>query len=240
MKTLLLHGFGATPRAFDPMLHDLVGASSRVVRPALQGEGGSFEGEVDRVAALLDDAPHRVFGYSMGGRIALGLLARHPAKVGSLVLASAHPGLAEDERDARRRLDAKRAADLRAGGMSAFFERWDRQPLFSRRPTPDRSGLTTDALARVLTRLSPADMPSLWEVLGRSTVPLTYLVGEHDTKYLAVSRRISALRPDARVRVVAGADHDVLGCAPEVVREELERGCAQAPPPTSEPERSRP
>jgi len=221
MTTLLLHGFGATPRAFDPML--LGAGETPVVRPTIDGEGGSFEGEVDRIASLLAPAPHTVFGYSMGGRIALGLLARHPQKVGRLVLASANPGLEEDERPRRRQLDAKRAADVRAGGMSAFFARWDEQPLFSRRPTPDRSGLSTDTIARILTRLSPGDMPSHWSVLAGSSVPLTYLAGEHDPKYCKVAERVAELRPDARVRIVPGADHDVLGCAPEIVREELER-----------------
>jgi pimeloyl-ACP methyl ester carboxylesterase len=75
-------------------------ASRRVVAPDFQGHGRTadvdrpirYETLADDVAALLGHlgvARADVFGYSMGGSVALQLAIRHPDRVGRLVVASA-------------------------------------------------------------------------------------------------------------------------------------------------------
>jgi pimeloyl-ACP methyl ester carboxylesterase len=72
----------------------------RVIAPDLQGHGRTADGDrliryetlADDVAALLGHlgvARADVFGYSMGGTVALQLAIRHPGRVGRLVVASA-------------------------------------------------------------------------------------------------------------------------------------------------------
>src|SRR5882724_11833530 len=90
---LLLHGFTGGPFTWDGVVASLRN-ERRVLRPFLLGHGAetarvdrpdgaesSFESEVDRIADLVRGAQLRnvhVCGYSLGGRIALGLLARAP------------------------------------------------------------------------------------------------------------------------------------------------------------------
>ncbi len=217
MTLLLLHGFGGTPAAFDSLLRFESLDAQDVLRPSISAGGSSFEEEVDRVAALLPEGTD-VFGYSLGGRIALGLLARHPGRVRSLVLAGAHPGLDEPAaRRERRLLDAQRAEQVATLGVGPFFEGWDAQPLFGRRPRPDRTGLTAPALARMFRVLGLGTMPSYWEALSRARCALSYLVGEDDDRYLDIARRVAVVCPDARILTVPASDHDVLGCQPEFV-----------------------
>jgi pimeloyl-ACP methyl ester carboxylesterase len=95
---LLLHGaFSAIGTSFGQVLPALA-STRRVIAVELQGHGHTadidrpltFEGLVDDVAALLhhlgiDQAD--VFGYSMGGGVALALTIRHPELVRKLIYA---------------------------------------------------------------------------------------------------------------------------------------------------------
>jgi pimeloyl-ACP methyl ester carboxylesterase len=90
---LLLHGFTGAPGAWDAVRAQLPAATVEV--PWLIGHGVpeaapevcDFEAEVDRLAALLAE-PCVVAGYSLGARLGLGLLVRHPEKVRAAVLIS--------------------------------------------------------------------------------------------------------------------------------------------------------
>jgi pimeloyl-ACP methyl ester carboxylesterase len=96
---VLLHGAYMTAGDWGPILPGLA-ESRRVIVPELQAHGRTadvgrpltYEGMADDVAALIghlgiDEAD--VFGYSMGGGVALQLAIRHPSVVRRLVAASA-------------------------------------------------------------------------------------------------------------------------------------------------------
>ncbi|MBC7171647.1 MAG: alpha/beta fold hydrolase, partial [Polyangiaceae bacterium] len=114
---VLLHGFTGAPESFDAVRAHL--PSGIVVHaPACLGHAdardvsvASFEDEVDRLAssiAAVTTPPRVLAGYSMGGRLALGLLARHSGLFEHAVIVSAHPGLEDaSAREARRRDDAR-------------------------------------------------------------------------------------------------------------------------------------
>ncbi|WP_425953633.1 alpha/beta fold hydrolase [Xylanimonas sp. McL0601] len=95
---VLLHAGVADRRMWDPVAAPLSHAF-RVVRPDLRGYGDSplppeEYADADDVAALLDHlgiADAAVVGASLGGRVALELATRHPARVRQLVLLC--PGL---------------------------------------------------------------------------------------------------------------------------------------------------
>src|SRR4051812_30010155 len=94
-----------------PSSFDALRASMRrpaCVTPWLPGHGpavvpSSFAACVDALAAeLAPHAPFDLLGYSLGARVALGLVARHPHLVRRAVLVSVHPGLASDVARAAR------------------------------------------------------------------------------------------------------------------------------------------
>jgi len=96
---VLLHGAYMTVDAMGSILPGLA-ESRRVIVPEMQGHGRTadidrpiaYEGMADDVAALIRhlDLDHPdVFGYSMGGGVALQLAIRHPGSVRRLVVASA-------------------------------------------------------------------------------------------------------------------------------------------------------
>jgi len=97
---LLLHGGLGSGEMFAPVLPALA-ERHQVIAVDLQGHGRTADIDrpldvrlmADDIAALIDhlglDTPDLV-GYSLGGGVALHTAARHPAKVGRLVAASAN------------------------------------------------------------------------------------------------------------------------------------------------------
>jgi pimeloyl-ACP methyl ester carboxylesterase len=96
---VLLHGAYMTVELMGPILSGLAG-TRRVIAPEQQGHGRTadadrplaYEQMADDTAALLrhlEIESADVFGYSMGGGVALQIAIRHPALVRKLVVASA-------------------------------------------------------------------------------------------------------------------------------------------------------
>ncbi len=96
---VLLHGAYGTASMFGPLIPALA-ANRQVIVPEMQAHGHTadtdrpirYETMADDVAALLDHlgiAQADVFGYSMGGGIAIRLAVQHPDRVRKLIAASA-------------------------------------------------------------------------------------------------------------------------------------------------------
>ncbi|QAY62676.1 alpha/beta fold hydrolase [Xylanimonas allomyrinae] len=120
---VLLHAGVADRRMWDPVAGHLA-HTFRVVRPDLRGHGDTplppeEYADADDVAALLDHleiAEAAVVGASFGGRVALELATRHPARVRQLVLLN--PGLRGlDPTPDAAAFDAAEAALLDSGDV---------------------------------------------------------------------------------------------------------------------------
>ncbi|MBT6372189.1 MAG: alpha/beta fold hydrolase, partial [Acidimicrobiaceae bacterium] len=98
---LVLHGFTGSTITMWPLARslsdtrsvavvDLPGhGRSTAVRSSDDAQTYGFEHTVDAVAQVIDQhdlGPTHLVGYSMGGRVALGLAIRHPEQVTSLSL----------------------------------------------------------------------------------------------------------------------------------------------------------
>jgi 2-succinyl-6-hydroxy-2,4-cyclohexadiene-1-carboxylate synthase len=226
-----LHGFLGEGRDWEFMREPL-GSGYFGVFPDLPGHGQNREGLPEKpisfswlshgLAATLDRLNVQTFhllGYSLGGRLALHFTLKYPQRVRSLILENASPGLAgRAERRARRVEDERRAALLRAGGMGGFLEEWYRAPLFaSLKNRPDilesqqarRAQNDPEAMARVISELSPGRQPSLWGKLDEFQLPVLLLAGALDTKYSAAMRQMASALRIARLEIAAEAGHNV-------------------------------
>ncbi|RMG47156.1 MAG: alpha/beta fold hydrolase [Acidobacteria bacterium] len=240
---VLLHGFTGAAEAWGAVVAHLrwPGPVAAVDLPghhpaSLVLPGEDFVAAVDRLAAALRReglAPAAVAGYSMGGRLALGLAARHPHLPRLLVAIGAHPGLSRAEARERRRRDAAMAKRIAAGPIERFVEEWEALPLFAsqRRRPPEalarqrawRLRHRPRALARALAALGPGRQPDLRRALARFPGRLVALAGSEDRRYAELAREIAGLAPRGRFVVVPGSGHNLLLEAPAAVAREIER-----------------
>lgn len=220
MSWLMLHGFTGSRASFEllamPQPACVPNLGGHLDEPATT----DFRAEVERLAALHTSATH-LFGYSLGGRLALGLLARYPRRFERAIVVSAHPGLrTEAERGERRSHDDRFVRLLRERGLPAFVAAWEGLPMWQTQqvlPEPIRSAKrrerlahTAEGLARSLDSVGLGRMPDLRRELARVSCPVQFLVGDQDTRFVAVARELCALLPRARLGIARGAGHDLV------------------------------
>ncbi|MFH1679317.1 MAG: alpha/beta fold hydrolase, partial [Candidatus Eisenbacteria bacterium] len=186
-------------------------------------KGARFEETLDLIASILKDSvetPFEAAGYSMGGRVLLGLLVRHPRLVSSATLIGANPGIeSEEERGGRAKWDEDWARLLEERGTLEFASRWEALPIFAtqetlpeeakRRQRAIRLRHDPRALASALRSLGLSAMPDYRPELSRIAQPVRLVAGEKDSKFLAIARRMEKEIPRAELVVVPGAGHNV-------------------------------
>ncbi|MFQ5515007.1 MAG: 2-succinyl-6-hydroxy-2,4-cyclohexadiene-1-carboxylate synthase [Myxococcota bacterium] len=228
---LLLHGFTGSSEAWDEELVGTLARHFHVLCVDLPGHGRSdpshdprryeIGGVVEELGLLLSTCGFRRalwLGYSMGGRIALAAGVLQPQRVSALVLESASPGLEHtSERAARIESDEALASRLERDGIEAFVSYWMELPLFhsqrrlsaQRRERERRQRLSNDprALAACLRGLGTGRQPSFWNALVRLAVPVQLVVGEDDTKFRAIARRMAQRFPRAERTRIPSSGH---------------------------------
>jgi len=233
MSLILLHGFTGSPLSLARLV------SSGNVVPTLGGHLGEppsadFWSEVARLAALAPQAS-RLFGYSLGGRLVLGLLARFPQRFVHAVVVSAHPGLRSAAERAVRRIEDQRWIDLlQRQGVEPFVAAWERRPLWhTQRRLPvsviaarrrERLAHTAFGLAGSLQSVGLGRMPDLRPALARTTCVVDLLVGAEDPAYVSLAAELCTILPQGRIHVAEAAGHDLLMERPDFCSAHLERG----------------
>jgi 2-succinyl-6-hydroxy-2,4-cyclohexadiene-1-carboxylate synthase len=216
---VLLHGFAGTHRTWDGVAGRLDPERYRPLALDLPGHGEqadaerpiSFAGCVEHVLAR---TPERfaLCGYSLGGRVALHVALAAPERVSRLVLVAATAGIEDSgERAARSEADRRLADEVESGSTEDFVARWCAQPMFAEDPPAvdalareDYRRNRPDAIAAVLRGIGTGEMAPLWDRLHELKMPVTVLVGDRDTKFQALGRRMADLAPQAIAKMVPG------------------------------------
>lgn len=239
MSLVLVHGFTGAPSSWDGVAGALGQQSSRPMRllcPAIAGHEGAhtsgsgaslpslpatFEQEVDRIARTLPRGTLHLVGYSLGARLALGLLVRHRVRFETATLIGVHPGLqAAAERAARTAADDALADQLERDGIEAFVAAWEALPMWASQRALSPARLAAQRaqrlahnpvrLAHALRTLSLGRMPSWADALPQLDLPITLVVGSADTAFRERAAALSGVLPAARL-VVIGDERRPIG-----------------------------
>lgn len=227
---LLLHGFTGCIALWDDVV-DLLKTDFRCIRIDLPGHGktetsaneASFHMEpvARALTELLDrlkiDRIH-VWGYSMGGRLALHLALMFPARVQCLILESASPGLADaTERRQRKDADDRLANQIKQNGVAAFVDEWMSRPLFAAQRTLPakrqqrarelRLQQTAAGLALSLHGMGVGVQQPLHDQLGELQSPTLVMAGELDDKFRAIGMSMADAIPRAVYCLMPQAGH---------------------------------
>ena len=235
---VFLHGFTGAPSAWDEVVADLPATCWGVHLPGHHPQSPApnpttpFDSVADAIAAQI--APQlqgrraHLVGYSLGARLALSLMLRHPSHWHHATLMGCHPGLRDPEaRQARSESDARWEHMLRTAPLQTFNQAWAAQPIFASQHTAPahrlaaqdavRAAQDPHALADMLRATSLATMPARWAALGASSVPCTWVAGASDAKFAALARQAAAATPAARCVLWEGVGHNPLLEAPTQV-----------------------
>ncbi|EKX44469.1 hypothetical protein GUITHDRAFT_72176, partial [Guillardia theta CCMP2712] len=220
---LLLHGFLGCKEDWDPLVPALLqDGTCSCLAVDLPGHGdfawkqGGMSSQLalswEVSCFLLDMLLQRLgvsscvlVGYSMGGRLALNFALKHPARVKSMCILSAHPGLeSSEERFQRVWADRARADELRRlveeeeeeeeEGMGRvkqeewrrWLMEWYGQSLFGEIVKSEKFPKILERrrrgnpkhLAEVMENCSVGRLSSAWNLFENSGAPILYLYGE--------------------------------------------------------------
>jgi len=205
VRLAFLHGFAGTPDVWSDI--ELAG-----VRVALPGHGSddvapTWGDNLALVARQIGDVD-AVVGYSLGARVALGLVAE--GLVPRAVLISVNPGIEDDAREPRRIHDAAWAAMLRERGIETFIHAWEAQPLFASQARVDparraarlarRLQLDADQLARSFEVMGLAEMPDYRRAIDER---VALIAGADDPKYVHIAEAYAVQR-----EIIRASGHD--------------------------------
>lgn len=227
-RIVFLHGFLGSGSDWLPiarqlekeyccLLVDLPGHGDTPI--SAQGNSNLFFIEtIDALAAELRrtaSPPCLLVGYSMGGRVALALLMRHPDFFEKAIIVSASPGLrTEEERIARKAGDEGIARKIEKN-FEEFIQAWYDQPLFATLKSHplfleverERKINNPGNLAAALRLLGTGRQPSFWDELPANRVPIQFFAGEKDLKFVEIGVQMVNLCPESKLEIFPGCGH---------------------------------
>ena len=227
---VLLHGFMGSGQQFHHLIPKLKEFCNPITIDLLghgKSEGAelhyrfSTKEQVADLSKLISEQfqiPIFIYGYSMGGRLALQLALHRPDLYKGLILESSTFGIeGETERQARQSLDARRS-DAITGNFAGFLEDWIKMPLFnSGNPDPTliekmkviQQKQNPFWLANSLQGFGTGTMPCVRDRLGEIPIPVQLIVGEKDSKFLHINRQMEKDLRESELAVVKEAGHRV-------------------------------
>lgn len=176
--------------------------------------------KIVRPLALAGTKVH-LLGYSLGGRMALALLARSPQLFASAVIVSASPGISQSQaRSKRRQQDEEWARQAETLTLGEFIDLWKSQPLLASQlhllevchkedweARDQRLALHSGTgLAAALRAFSPGNVPPpppRFHFFG----PVLLLAGERDHVYRKHAEDLAARFPFAKSQVIPHSGH---------------------------------
>jgi len=208
VRRAFLHGFAGDPATWAGI------AGSDDLCLALPGHGPiAVQPSWDSNLAAVRDAIGRcdvVVGYSLGARVALGLVAA--GWVPRAILISVNPGISDVQARDRRERAAAWAAILRHRGIAAFVDEWAKQPLFATQAARVPAERLAARRARRLA-LDPEQLAQCLEAMGLAAMPdyrpnfpadrCRLICGADDAKFLAAAHDTKA-----PLDVIANCGHD--------------------------------
>ncbi|HJW92108.1 MAG TPA: alpha/beta fold hydrolase [Thermoanaerobaculia bacterium] len=159
-----------------------------------------------------------LLGYSLGGRLALHALLGG-ARYRNAVIVSAGLGVEDPKRIAQ---DEHWADRFEQSEWYALMRDWSAQPLFGGHAMPrHESDFDRRELARQLREWSPAVLPMIAPRLHEIAIPVLWIAGSRDEKYVAEGKKAIELLPRAALWIADGAAHRVPWEQPEAFAAQL-------------------
>ena len=238
----MLHGFMGSGLVFEhlieplkkdftPVTIDLAGHGKTSTPPV--DSNFSAEIQTEQLKSVFNrfcSENNYLYGYSMGGRLALQFARRFPEMLKGICIESSHCGIQnKTERAERKRADFAKAEHIEKN-YNHFISEWSELPLFATTPETFKKKylhISEDqnpgCMAASLRGFSAGVMPVLCDQLENIKMPVLYLAGEADKKYVQIMRNMHKRTPHSEFTTAAKSGHRVHADRPEDVLHALSR-----------------
>jgi 2-succinyl-6-hydroxy-2,4-cyclohexadiene-1-carboxylate synthase len=242
---LFLHGFMGSGQSFksalpslaefvNPVTVDLLGHGK--TEGAKSAKRFTIDRQIVDIRILIEEifeAKPFLYGYSMGGRLALRYALTFTQTVCGLILESVNYGL-EDQQAIRERkkLDEKRAQAIE-NDFYSFLAEWQKLPLFQRNLPADEDSIEAYRhiqqqqkslqMANSLRGFGTAQMPSVKDDLSTLHVPVLLVAGESDLKYVEIMETTHKEMPLSKLYIAPDAGHRIHLENPEELAKVVEK-----------------
>ena len=219
---VLLHGIGGGAFTFGPQLTGL-SDHRRVVAWNMPGYGGApiaedygFADLSDALRRLLDEigaGTAVLLGHSIGGMVALDVVARFPDRVAGLILSGTTPAFGSRDGTFQEEFLKARLAPLEAGRTMAEIAEAFIPGLFGEAPDPEGAKLAKQAMAGVPEAAYREAIKCLVtfdrrDGLARINAPTLLIAGDLDKNApLKTMTKMAETIAGARLEVIRGAGH---------------------------------
>jgi 2-succinyl-6-hydroxy-2,4-cyclohexadiene-1-carboxylate synthase len=228
---LLFHGFMGSGRSFqsavpflteyvNPVTVDLLGhGKTEGAKSAKRFTLGQQIVDIKRLIEDIFEAKPFLYGYSMGGRLALRYALTFTQTVRGLILESTNYG-PEGRQVIRERkaLDEERAQSIE-DNFSSFLDKWQKLPLFQSKLPVNEDAIEAYRhiqqqqnplqMANSLRGFGTAQMPSVKDELSTLHLPVLLVAGKTDLKYVEIMETIHQEMPISKLYIAPNSGHRV-------------------------------
>lgn len=216
MNIIGLHGFLGRPSDFSSLNLGLgIECFPDYFRSAELGPHLSWSDWAENFWKVYSSsAPLRLFGYSLGGRLALNAFSLFPERVESLTLISSGVWpLPPFDRPARLKMDFLWAEKFSKLPWTQLMKEWNAQAVFGgtqHEPKRLEADYDRKQLEQAMLSWSPVKMPDYTSVLAQHAHKITFVCGELDKKYLQKSQEMLQQKLFKEVKVIPQSGHRIL------------------------------
>lgn len=157
------------------------------------------------------DCKNIFMGYSLGGRLGLHALSKNPEQWKAAIFISTHPGLKSmEERNNRVAIDAQWAARFLTDPWNKLMNDWNAQDVFKGDalvPHREESENDRQFLSKAIKTWSLGVQNDLRTMIASLEMPILWMVGERDHKYLKLAQELKFRHPLSKLCVVSETGH---------------------------------
>lgn len=223
-----LHGFLGSIENWNDLVSQF---EVPIILIDLPGHGQSHFKEVDNYSfqdwnndfkSILDQLKINdlnLYGYSMGGRLALSFACEYTQMVNRLILESSSPGM-RDEAERKKRVEKDNLnCDNIMNDYQTFVKEWNDNQLFINQKERNLNGWEVqnrirlsknpEQLSLSLQFLGAGKMPSLWGKLKNLESSSMLITGSEDSKYCRIATECLQEIPDCKWVNISNCGHNI-------------------------------
>ncbi|CDZ81738.1 2-succinyl-6-hydroxy-2, 4-cyclohexadiene-1-carboxylate synthase [Candidatus Rubidus massiliensis] len=208
----VIHGFLGQPTDFDFVECENVTVIKHSIWDNMK-DTCDFSSWSQNFIQKIEPGFNLLMGYSLGGRLSLHLLEMFPSYWKGAIFISTHPGIDCEKEKKDRYINDKKWADIwLKEDWTHALNQWNAQKVFkttSKEQKKYEKTFNREWLAKALVNFSLSRQKNFKFFLESINIPLLWLVGQNDEKFVSLSEHLLFRNQHSSKIVVKDAGHRI-------------------------------